>query len=263
MDKYFEKYSGVRRYMDDIVRKAREEGYVTTLMGRRRWLPELKSANFNIRSFGERVALNMPIQGTAADVIKLAMLRVWRRMKAEGLAAKLVLQVHDELIVECPEQEAGEVKSLLAEEMQGVMDLSVPLVAEAGAGRAGRKPTERRCLFVTFQLVPMNSSHLAAVAAIERACFSSPWSEEMLSEELRNRHARYLVAEGERGIVLGYAGLQAVLDEGYITNIAVSPQFRRRGVADALVSDFCRLEGKTGFPDPGGARIQRERDRVI
>lgn len=101
---------------------------------------------------------------------------------------------------------------------------------------------------MTFQLVPMKKSHLAAVAEIERACFSAPWSEEMLSEELRNGHARYLVAEGEKGIVLGYAGLQTVLDEGYITNIAVSPQFRRRGVADALVSDFCRLgEEKLAF----------------
>ncbi len=136
MDKYFEKYSGVRSYMDHIVRKAREEGYVATLMGRRRWLPELKSTNFNLRSFGERVALNMPIQGTAADVIKLAMLRVHRRLRAEGLKARLVLQVHDELIVECPEQEAEEVKSLLTEEMEGVMSLTVSLKAEAGAGKS-------------------------------------------------------------------------------------------------------------------------------
>lgn len=102
---------------------------------------------------------------------------------------------------------------------------------------------------MTFQLVPMKKSHLAAIAAIERACFSSPWSEGMLSEELRNEHARYLVAEGEKGIVLGYAGLQTILDEGYITNIAVSPQFRRCGVADALVGAFCRLgkEEKLSF----------------
>lgn len=136
MDKYFEKYSGVCSYMDNIVRKAREEGYVATLMGRRRWLPELKSTNFNLRSFGERVALNMPIQGTAADVIKLAMLRVHERLRAEGLKARLVLQVHDELIVECPEQEAEEVKSLLTEEMEGVLSLAVPLKAEAGAGKS-------------------------------------------------------------------------------------------------------------------------------
>ena len=136
MDRYFEKYSGVRAYMDKIVEKAREDGYVSTLMGRRRWLPELKSANFNLRSFGERVALNMPIQGTAADIIKLAMLRVSKRLREERLAAKLVLQVHDELIVECPEEEAERVKRLLPEEMEKVMSLSVLLKAEAGVGKS-------------------------------------------------------------------------------------------------------------------------------
>lgn len=136
MDKYFEKYSGVRAYMDDIIRRAREDGYVSTLLGRRRWLPELQSANFNLRSFGERVALNMPIQGTAADLIKLAMIRVHARLRKEGLQAKLVLQVHDELIVECPEAEAERVKALLAGEMTGVASLSVPLEAEACPGKS-------------------------------------------------------------------------------------------------------------------------------
>ncbi len=136
MEKYFEKYAGVRAYMTDIVEQAKRDGYVSTLMGRRRWLPELKSSNFNTRSFGERVALNMPIQGTAADIIKLAMVRVHRRLKAEGLAARLVLQVHDELIVECPEAEAERVARLLTEEMEGVVSLSVPLTAEAHAGRS-------------------------------------------------------------------------------------------------------------------------------
>ena len=136
MEKYFEKYAGVRAYMTDIVEQAKRNGYVSTLMGRRRWLPELKSSNFNTRSFGERVALNMPIQGTAADIIKLAMVRVHRRLKAEGLAARLVLQVHDELIVECPEAEAERVARLLTEEMEGVVSLSVPLTAEAHAGRS-------------------------------------------------------------------------------------------------------------------------------
>lgn len=110
---------------------------------------------------------------------------------------------------------------------------------------------------MTCKLVPMNRSHLAEVAAIERACFSAPWSEEMLAEELRHENASYLVAEGERGAVLGYAGLQAVLDEGYITNIAVAPAYRRRGVADALVDALCPVRrGASGFPDPGGARFQ-------
>ena len=134
MDRYFEKYSGIRDYEKNVVAEARERGYVSTLMGRRRWLPELKSSNFNTRAFGERVARNMPIQGTAADIIKLAMVRVQNRLKAEGLRGRLVLQVHDELIVECPAEEGETVAHLLEEEMEGVMTLSVPLVAEAKIG---------------------------------------------------------------------------------------------------------------------------------
>lgn len=136
MDAYMEKYSGVRDYMKRIVEEARELGYVTTLYGRRRYLPELKSSNFNMRSFGERVALNMPIQGTAADIIKLAMVNVYRRLKAEGLKAKLILQVHDELIVECPEDETEQVRSILQQEMEHVAALRVPLIAEANEGHS-------------------------------------------------------------------------------------------------------------------------------
>ncbi len=136
MDKYFAHYAGVRAYMTDIIEKAKQDGYVTTLMGRRRWLPELKSSNFNTRSFGERVALNAPIQGTAADIIKLAMIRVRDRLKEEKLEGKLVLQVHDELIVECPEREAEQICALVREEMEGAAKLSVPLVAETHAGKA-------------------------------------------------------------------------------------------------------------------------------
>ena len=135
MDKYFAHYAGVRAYMDRVVEQGRADGYVSTLYGRRRWLPELKSSNFNTRAFGERVALNMPIQGSAADIIKLAMLRVDEALRQAGLAARLVLQVHDELIVECPEEEAEQVKALLTREMEGVADLAVPLVADAKAGR--------------------------------------------------------------------------------------------------------------------------------
>ena len=135
MEKYFEHYSGVRAYMGRVVEQGREDGFVSTLYGRRRWLPELKSSNFNTRSFGERVALNMPIQGTAADIIKLAMIKVDARLRAEGLEARLVLQVHDELIVECPEGETEQVKALLQEEMEGVASLAVPLKADANAGR--------------------------------------------------------------------------------------------------------------------------------
>ena len=134
MERYFATYTGVRQYMEQVVSQARERGYVETLWHRRRALPELKSPNFNMRSFGERVALNMPIQGTAADIIKLAMVRVHRRLAAEGLEARLIMQVHDELIVECPEAEASRVEQLLQQEMQGVAELSVPLLAEAHTG---------------------------------------------------------------------------------------------------------------------------------
>ena len=106
MEAYFATFPGVRAYMTQIVEKAKETGYVETIFHRRRDLPEIKSSKFNLRAFGERVALNMPIQGTAADVMKLAMVSVWKRLKEEGLRASLVLQVHDELIVECPEEEA-------------------------------------------------------------------------------------------------------------------------------------------------------------
>ena len=136
MDAYLEKYSGVREYMKSIVEKAKAEGYVKTLYNRRRALPELKSSNFNTRSFGERVALNMPIQGTAADIIKLAMVNVYNRLKAEGLESKLILQVHDELICECPEHEAQRVAELLSEEMSGAVQLSVPLTVDAKIGHS-------------------------------------------------------------------------------------------------------------------------------
>ncbi len=136
MEAYLSKYHGVRDYMKAVVEKAREEGSVATLYGRRRALPELKSSNFNTRQFGERVALNMPIQGTAADIIKLAMVAVYRRLRAEGLKARLILQVHDELIVECPEEEAARVCEILSYEMEHTAELSVPLTAEAHIGHS-------------------------------------------------------------------------------------------------------------------------------
>ena len=135
MEKYFAHYAGVKAYMAAVVEQAKAVGYVATLFGRRRWVPELKSSNFNTRSFGERVALNAPIQGTAADIIKLAMIRVHNRLKEDGLEGKLVLQVHDELIVECPEQEAEQVCKLVKEEMESVSSLAVSLVAETAAGK--------------------------------------------------------------------------------------------------------------------------------
>ena len=135
MDKYFAHYAGVHAYMADVVEQAKKDGFVSTLMGRRRWVPELRSSNFNTRSFGERVALNAPIQGTAADIIKLAMIRVRDRLVREGLQGRLVLQVHDELIVECPESEAEQVKALVREEMESVISLPVALVAETACGK--------------------------------------------------------------------------------------------------------------------------------
>ena len=135
IETYFERFPGIRRYMDEVVAQAKERGYVETLMHRRRALPELAASNFNTRSFGERVARNMPIQGTAADVIKLAMVRVDERLHKENLKAKLILQVHDELIVECPEEEKETVARLLTEEMEGAVHLSVPLTAEAHWGK--------------------------------------------------------------------------------------------------------------------------------
>ena len=135
MERYFATYPGVKQYMTGIVETAKAQGYVETLYHRRRALPELKSANFVQRSFGERVALNMPIQGTAADIMKLAMIRVYDRLRRENLQARLIMQVHDELIVECPEAERETVEKLLRQEMEQVAALAVPLTAEAHSGK--------------------------------------------------------------------------------------------------------------------------------
>lgn len=131
---YLGTYPKVKQYMDKTIADGRENGYVSTLYGRRRALPELQSSNFNLRASGERMAMNTPIQGTAADVIKLAMVRVYRRLKAEGLAARLILQVHDELIVECPLEEQARAAKVLGEEMRGAASFAVPLDADVNAG---------------------------------------------------------------------------------------------------------------------------------
>ena len=135
IDAYLAHYSGVRDYMEKVVAEAKDKGYSETIFGRRRYLPELSSSNFNMRSFGERVARNMPIQGAAADIIKLAMIRVENRLEKENLRARLILQVHDELIVEAPEEEAQQVAALLKEEMESAVQLSVPMVADANIGK--------------------------------------------------------------------------------------------------------------------------------
>ena len=136
IERYLTQYPGVRDYMKKIVETARTQGYVSTLFGRRRMIPEIRSTNFNIRSGAERIALNTPVQGTAADIMKLAMVRVFRALETSGLRARLLLQVHDELIVECPPEEAGRVRAIVADEMEHDATLAVPLVAEAKSGES-------------------------------------------------------------------------------------------------------------------------------
>ena len=136
IESYLEKYHGVRNYMESIKEQAKKDGYVKTMLNRIRYIPELKSPNYNIRQFGERVALNTPIQGTAADIIKLAMVRVDNRLINEGLKSKLILQVHDELIVETHKDEVDKVKQILSEEMQGAMELNVPLKVDMSTGHS-------------------------------------------------------------------------------------------------------------------------------
>ena len=130
IEQYLEKYSGIKKFMDTIVEEAKEKGYVETLFHRRRYIPELSSNNYLVRQFGSRAAMNTPIQGTAADIMKIAMINVFNRLKKENLDAKLVLQVHDELIVECKIEEKEEVKKVLKEEMEGAMKLRIPLKVE-------------------------------------------------------------------------------------------------------------------------------------
>ncbi len=136
IDQYFERFSGVRRFLDEQVSKARDQGWVATLLGRRRYVPELKSRNWNIRQFGERVAQNTPIQGTAADLIKKAMLDVDGLLAERGGGARMLLQVHDELLFEVPEEEVDAVREGVVGAMEGALELTVPLVAEWGVGRS-------------------------------------------------------------------------------------------------------------------------------
>ena len=134
IDKYLEEFSGVREYMTRIVEEAKRDGFVRTRYGRIRYVDELKSSNFNTRSFGERVALNTPIQGTAADIIKYAMIRVWDVMRERKLRSQLILQVHDELSVDTVPEELEEVKAILKEQMEHVCEMSVPLEVHTAVG---------------------------------------------------------------------------------------------------------------------------------
>lgn len=134
IEQYFATYPGIKQFLDDAVANAKKDGYITTMFGRRRPVPELSSSNFMQRSFGERVAMNSPIQGTAADIIKIAMIRVYRRLKEEGLASKLILQVHDELLIETKEEEKEQVAKILEEEMKGAAQLAVSLEVDLHTG---------------------------------------------------------------------------------------------------------------------------------
>ena len=134
IEQYFETYPGIKKFLDDSVENAKKNGYVTTMFGRRRPVPELSSSNFMQRSFGERVAMNSPIQGTAADIIKIAMIRVWKRLKEENLSSKLILQIHDELLIETKAEEKDQGAAILEEEMKGAADLSVKLEIDLHTG---------------------------------------------------------------------------------------------------------------------------------
>lgn len=134
IDNYLENYKGIRKFMVDIVEEGKKNGFVETLLHRRRYIPELKAKNFNVRSFGERIAMNTPIQGTAADIIKMAMVRVYKALKENGLKSKLVLQVHDELIIETVKEEVEEVKSLIKDLMENAIVLDVPLIIDIEVG---------------------------------------------------------------------------------------------------------------------------------
>ncbi|MBQ6989426.1 MAG: DNA polymerase I, partial [Clostridia bacterium] len=135
IERYLESYPGVKQYMKDVVEKARETGFVETLFGRRRYIPDIKAKNFNLRSAAERIALNAPIQGTAADVIKLAMIKIHNRLKNDSPRSRMILQIHEELIVETPEEEVELVKRLVKEEMESVVSYRVTLEADAGVGK--------------------------------------------------------------------------------------------------------------------------------
>ncbi len=135
IESYFARYTGVKKYMEDIVTKAREQGYVTTLMGRRRYLPDIRHSNFNLRSFAERTAINTPIQGTAADIMKRAMIAVQQKLQEAGLASRILLQVHDELVLEVTEGEKQQVAELVRTAMEGAAKLEIPLLAEVNFGR--------------------------------------------------------------------------------------------------------------------------------
>ena len=135
IDTYFSRHSGVKDYIERLIKEASERGYVSTIFQRKRQIPELKSQNKNTRQFGERLAMNSPVQGSAADIIKLSMINIWRRLRKESLRTKMILQVHDELVFELPEEEKERAQALIREEMERAVQLSVPLKVDIGIGK--------------------------------------------------------------------------------------------------------------------------------
>jgi DNA polymerase-1 len=134
IDSYFERFPDVRRYLDEQIARARECGYVETIAGRRRYIPEIDSSNYNIRQFGERAATNAPVQGSAADIIKIAMIAIHNELTAAGARTRMLLQVHDELLFEAPADEADQIRTVVKRLMEGAFDLAVPLEVVTGVG---------------------------------------------------------------------------------------------------------------------------------
>ena len=135
IEKYFDKYRGVKNYIEKTLEEARKKKYVTTLLGRRRYLPDIESKNYNLRAFAERTAINTPLQGTAADLIKKAMIAISRKLRERKLKTKMILQVHDELLFEVPQEELEEAKSLAQEAMSGALSLDIPLKVDLKTGK--------------------------------------------------------------------------------------------------------------------------------
>ena len=135
MDQYLEHYSGIKNYMENVINEAKSKGYIDTIFGRRRYIPEINSNNYMVRKFGERIAMNTGVQGTAADIMKIAMINVYKKLKEEKMESKIVLQIHDELLVESPLSEKERVKEILVEQMENVAKLKVPLKVEAEEGK--------------------------------------------------------------------------------------------------------------------------------
>ena len=136
IEQYLDKYSGIKNFMDNIVEETKERGYAETLFHRKRYVEELKSKNYMVRKFGERIAMNTPIQGTAADIMKMAMINVYKKLKEKNLKSKIIVQVHDELLIETLKEEKEEVKKILKQEMENVIKLDIPLKVDISEGNS-------------------------------------------------------------------------------------------------------------------------------